>query len=153
MNTVSDANINISHTQFNIDVTSAQWGIVSTPDGEESQWIGDNTIELQWDSMAAWGTGYIQVTIDYLAQRADGQTIEQTRELNLSPAEADLGTTVQWSPNNRLSDAEYAGIDSITNVRVDKFVDGEWVKARFTFTIGIEVLGAVDPIFIGEERV
>jgi hypothetical protein len=32
------------------------------------------------------------------------------------------------------------------------FVDGEWVKARFTFTIGDEVLGAVDPIFIGEEK-
>lgn len=32
------------------------------------------------------------------------------------------------------------------------FVDGESVKARFTFTIGDEVLGGVDPIFIGEEK-
>ena len=32
------------------------------------------------------------------------------------------------------------------------FVDGEWVKAQFTFTIGDEILPAVDPIFIGEEK-
>lgn len=34
----------------------------------------------------------------------------------------------------------------------ETFVDGESVKARFTFTIGDEILGAVDPIEIREER-
>lgn len=32
------------------------------------------------------------------------------------------------------------------------FVSGQWIKARFTFTIEDEVLGAVDTIFIGEEK-
>lgn len=43
-------------------------------------------------------------------------------------------------------------IYGLVDTTPDEFVDQEYVKARFTFTIGDEVLPAFDPIFIGEEK-
>lgn len=64
------------------------------------------------------------------------------------------GTVIQAEAAASLDDNSTAAVTiyGLVDTTASEFVDGEWVKARFTFTIDDEILGAVDPIFIGEER-
>jgi hypothetical protein len=66
----------------------------------------------------------------------------------------DAGTVIQIEAPASLDDNGTAAVTiyGLVDTTPAAFVDGEWVKARFTFTVGDEVLGAVDPILIGEER-
>lgn len=66
----------------------------------------------------------------------------------------DAGTVIQAEAAASLDDngTKAVTIYGLVDTTAAGFVDGEWVKARFTFTIGDEILGAVDPIFIGEEK-
>ena len=66
----------------------------------------------------------------------------------------DTGTVIQVSATASLDDNGTAAVTiyGLVDTTATAFVDGSWVKARFTFTIGDEMLPAVDPIFVGEEK-
>lgn len=64
------------------------------------------------------------------------------------------GTAIQAEAAASLDDNGTAAVTiyGLVDTSAEGFIDGEWVKARFTFTIGDEVLPAKDDIFIGEEK-
>jgi len=64
------------------------------------------------------------------------------------------GTVIQAEAAASLDDNGTAAVTiyGLVDTTPATFIDGEWVKARFTFTIGDEVLGGVDPIEIGEVK-
>ncbi len=67
---------------------------------------------------------------------------------------SDDGTSIQAEAGASLDNNGTAAVTiyGLVDTTDSAFIDGEWVKARFTFTIGDEVLPAVVPIFIGEEK-
>lgn len=88
----------------------------------------------------------------FLITEDDGASITVTDPL--MKVVNDAGTVIQAEAaasldNNGTAAVTIYGLVDTTDAA---FVDGEWVKAKFTFTIGDEVLPAVDPIFIGEEK-
>ena len=82
----------------------------------------------------------------------DGATVTVTSPL--MDVVSDSGTVIQAEAQASLDDNGTAAVTiyGLVDTTPATFVDGEWVKARFTFTIGDEILGAVEPIFIGEEK-
>ncbi len=66
----------------------------------------------------------------------------------------DAGAVIQDEAPASLDNNGTAAVTiySLVDTTDAAFIDGEWVKAIFTFTIGDEVLPAVDLIFIGEQK-
>src|SRR5438552_3080930 len=84
-------------------------------------WEEASSIDLKWSSLENWGSGNVKVTVDYVARNGSGATTATSRSQTLSAVEGMTGAAVSWTGVNW---AEYAGLQSVSRIRVWKVVDG-----------------------------
>lgn len=97
-------------------------GYTWTPD----TWSGTNTINLSWNSLATWGPGDVQVTVNYVAANYYGQTATLSTSQTMSAAAGMTGTTISWAASGGDS-TSYQILRYVTNVQISKLVNGVWV--------------------------